>query len=1026
MEPFDAILRFLADVRRALGRVALGEAVFATSTLLGLAALLALALANGLGLGDGRWGWALGLAGLVAAGLAVRVLLVRPTRARRDDAALALWVEAKAPAFGSALVSAVEAGRLKRQGGETAALGFSPALADETASLAGALVRRVDIRGLPDRTRLQRLQLGALCTLALMVGLGVAAPDFYTEGAHHLTSAGPADEEGEDRLVDVAVSQLDVEVVAPAYAGLKPRPMARSAGDIEALAGSEVRFEATALYPASGAALVLESDPEARWMLNLERDGTLKGQFKVGKDDRYQFVLMGADGEVLRERTWRQVQVRPDLPPEMTLLLPENDLEVKPNDQIGFFYEASDDLGLDRVELVVVDGDGKELVRKAVSESAGSKLEKDDATVDVAALGLDPGDSAEVYFEGIDRNDVSGPGIGKSVARRLTLYSPADEHDRLLQALRQLLESMLDVLANRLESEVSRDRPDLVATFADTHLGISNATAAVLETMEGLIAAVSTDALATDELRTALREVRDELQAIHTQERAHIDKWVEDRDLVEPRVLVTLLAQSNDEAVTSLETGILRLKKLIDGALKEAILEAGREMMDTQNEMMELLKQLKDNNDPAAREAAMRKLKKLQEKLKELQQKLARLQERSPYENQNAAQRPSERQEEAKSLESQMAQIQKLLEEGKVEEAMKLLEELSKSTQEMMAGLSDDLQNIGGAGASSEARRQMTEMKQSLDELADGQRGLQRETGETGDAIDERQGKALMEKAQEELGEMRAEAKQLREELGKVPEKSLATEDKKALEELERAADRLEQALEKTRLEEAEKESNQVCDGAGKLSKEVGESEARESNEQRLSDLRDAMKGLDEAKVMAEKLAERMGKLRPKPGEGLSEGESKRMGELGKSQEQLGERLEQLKQRLEQLDKEMPGLKDAMQQSLDGAGQAMGEAKKELGDKRASSAKQKQQEALEKLQEAQQQLNEQMQKQQQQGGDNDETTGVNDPKAKVGIPKDDPNAKARNLRAEIIKAMQEKAPEQYKEVIRRFYEELTK
>jgi uncharacterized protein YjbJ (UPF0337 family) len=115
-----------------------------------------------------------------------------------------------------------------------------------------------------------------------------------------------------------------------------------------------------------------------------------------------------------------------------------------------------------------------------------------------------------------------------------------------------------------------------------------------------------------------------------------------------------------------------------------------------------------------------------------------------------------------------------------------------------------------------------------------------------------------------------------------------------------------------------------------------------------------------------------------------------------------------------------------MEGALEGAGKAMGEAKQELNGKKPKGAQGKQQEALEKLQEAQQSLDEMMKQQQQNGGQTEDQTGVNDPKAKVGIPKDDPYASPRLLREEILRAMQEKAPDAYKDAIRKFYEELTK
>jgi len=1025
MEPFDATLRFLAEVRRELAKVARAEVFFAALMAIAVAVVFGFGVASALGVGAGRWGWVplgFGVAGIV--GLAWW-LGVRPGRARKDDSELALWVEAQVPGLESGLVTAVQAAPLIRsQAPET--LGFSPALASAAALRTAERTRNVEVSRLPDRTRLAKLRWGALGAVVALGVVALAAPDFYTRGAVHLTSAPPADTDGDGRVVDVVVSQLDVEIKAPPYTHLKPRRVPRSAGDIEAFKGSEVKFTGTVLYPATAAALVLESNPEARWMLELETDGTVRGGLRVGQDDRYQIVLTDPDGELIKERVWRKVVAKEDRAPEVTLLLPETDLEVKPEGEIAFFFETSDDLGLEKVELVVQGEDGKELVRRVVNAAAGETLVKDDATVEVAKLGLEPGQSADVWFEGTDQNNMEGgPGVGKSASRKLTLYSPADEHDQILSDLRAVVEKMLDVLADRLESPVDKGRPDLIAQFAEAHAGMLMQTGAVLAEMDRLSGLLSTDPLASEGMRDGVRAIRDSLTGVNEQERAHLAKWDADPDLVEPRVWVTLLQQTNEESVTVLEQGILQLKKLIDGALKDAILEAGREMLDTQNEMMEILKELKEKNDPAAREAALKKLQQLQKKLQELQQKLAKLQEKTPYENQNPAQRPSENQEEAASLQDKMQEIQKLLEEGKVDEAMKMLEELSKSTQEMMAGLQDDLDSIGGGGGSSESKRKLSEAKEELDQLANGQRGLQREANEAGKEIDERQRKELMQKAQAELDEMRGEAKKIRDELGKAKTGGLHPDDKASLEKLEGAAAELEQAIENARAGDAQGKAGEVSGGSEQLGNEIGESEAREMDRDRLSELRSSMDHLKQAGEAAKALGEKLAGMQPKPGEGLTPKEGQQMSQLGKQQGELEQKLKSLQEKMKGLGEEMPEVGDAMKDALEQAGKAMGEAKGELEGKKPGSAQEKQQEALEKLQEAQQNLDEQM-KQQQQNGQSDDNNGLNDPKAKVGIPKDDPYASPRNLREEILKAMGERAPDAYRDAIRKFYEELTK
>lgn len=1025
MEPFDATFRFLADVRRELAKVARGEVVFAALIVAALAVLLGFGTALALDVGPARWGWLpLGLGALALAALVWR-LGVRPGRRRRDATELALWVEERVDGLESGLVTAVQAAPMvQASAADAGTLGFSPALATAAASRTAVRVRAVRPDRLPDRTRLSRLRWGALGTAAALALIALIAPEFYARGAQHLTAA-PLDDGEEGRLVDVAVSQLDLEVRAPSYTDLKPRRIPRSAGDVEAFEGSEVRFSGTTLVPATSAALVLESAPESRWMLELESDGTLRGAFQVGANDRYQFVLVDLEGELVRERVWRRVTAREDRAPEITLLLPETDLEVKPEAEVSFFFEATDDLGLAKIELVIQDEDGDELVREALGAAVGETIVKDDATVQVARLGLEPGESADVWFEAFDQNSVSGPGIGKSAKRKLTLYSPADEHDEILADLKQLIERMLDVLADRLESPVDKQRPDLISGFARAHNDMLTQTMGILGEMDRLSRLLSTDPLASSALRDGLRGVRDNLGGVNEQERAHLAKWDEQPDLVEPRVWVTLLEQTNDESVDVLEQGILHLKKLIDGALKDAILEAGREMLETQNEIMELLKELKETNDPAAREAVLKKLDKLRQKLRELQQKLARLQERAPYENQNPAQRPSQNQQDAKSLAEQMAEIERLLEEGKIDEAMKMLEELSKSTQEMMAGLQNDLEGIGGGG-NRQQMRQMAEVSGELERLANGQRGIQGETSEAGRQIDERQRQELMERAREQLDDMRGRAQQIREQLGQAGGEGLHPDDQATLEGLEGAAAELEQALENAQIGEAQGKASQVAEGARSLGQEIGESEAREMERQRLEALREAMEQLEQAGQAAQQLAEELANMKPEPGQGLTPEEGKRLGQLGAEQGELDQRLQQLQEKVHQLEEAIPQVGEALREPLEQAEQAMQEATRELEERRPGGAQQNQQEALEKLQQAQQQLKEAMEQQQDNAGQTDEMTGINDPRAEVGIPEDNPNAGPRDLREEILRAMGERAPESYKDAIRKFYEELTK
>ncbi|PIE17186.1 MAG: hypothetical protein CSA66_06435 [Proteobacteria bacterium] len=769
--------------------------------------------------------------------------------------------------------------------------------------------------------------------------------------------------------------------------------------------------------------MVLESSPEDRWAQALGADGTVRGGFHVDQPDRYQFVLTEPDGTVVRERTWRAVSARADAAPEVQLLLPESDLEVKPTDDVAFFFEASDDYGLDRVELVVMSDRGQELGRATVRAPKGERLCRGDHTVSVARLGLEAGDSAEVWFEAVDLNSLTGPGVTRSQARRLTLYSPEAEHERLLARLDAVIDAMIDVLADRLESPVEeRDRFRL-RDYVSIGQGISAKQGKILNSLTALLGGLSTDALASQELRDGIRQVRDRLQDVQDQEAVHLRKAVIGSATAHDRVMVSLLYGANEEGVAETETGVLTLDELLDQSRKDSILDAGRELLETQHEIMELLKKIKDTKDPEALQQAMKKLDRLQKKLAKLQDELSKLRERVPYENQNRSQRPSDNQVSMKDMKSTMDRIQELLAQGKVDEAMKLLEELNKSTQELMASLQDDLERGGGMSAAAQQKAQ--ELSTKLDELADGQRGLRSETGEVDRQISERQARQLQQRAKQALESAKAQAEALKQTLEGVDRAPLHDSDREALEALEEAAESLEQEVADGKVGEAAERARELAEQVEALEREVGESEARELDEARLAGLKAGREELDKGQAQAEALAKELAGLQPKPGEGLEPGEASEVKRLGERQEQLRERLKQLKDALPELDKEMPGIEAEMSEPLDKAGQSMSEARDQLGDKRPGKASDKQQEALEQIEKAQQKMSEQMQ-QRQAGNDGQEQQGPNDPNAKVEIPKEDPYATPRDFRRELLDAMRERAPDQYRDAIEEFYKGLMK
>ncbi len=1016
----ERIERYLARLRRRWGLVSAAEAACGALVVLLATTAVALALASALGVGTGRWAWTvLGVGAGLAGALAWR-LYGRPLRVRRTDERLALWVEGRVADLHSGVVTSVQtASHLRAGAAADPGLGFSPALARAAAHRTARTLSRTPAESLVSTARLRRLGLASAGAVAAWALLALTAPELVADGWRAL-SGGPALAAARDdgRVVDVAVGDLGFRLNYPPYLNLQPRTLERATGDLSAVAGTEVQFTGVTLFPAREVVLVLESDPEARWPLELSSDGVVRGAMRVGAPDRYQFVLSDARGRIVRERTWRTIDARPDATPEVRLMLPESDLEVHAGDEIPMVYEASDDYGLDRVDLAFA-VEGGEPQRRAIKHPKGERSSRGSENLSVATLGLEPGQSADVWFEAVDQNSVTGPGVGASVKRRVTLYSPEAEHEALLTALDQLIQQMIDVLAERLESPVEAKNPLQLGTYLSVQGAIADASDAMMRRFERVIAAASTDPLAGDPLREGLRKGYDRLDEVHGQERAQLTKAAA-RDFGGPRpeVTVSLLAGVNDEVAVELETTILALKALLDRGRQDKILDKGRELLEAQNDLMKLLEELRDKGGDELAAAANEKLDQLERSLKKMEQEMAKLADRVPYDNQNASQRSGDVEGDMQSIQSQLDQVRQLIKEGRIEEALKMMEAMNRASQEMMASLQDGFG--GGQRMSAQAQQAMNQLQNQLGQVRDGQQGVHDETSE----LEQRAREQQTEQLKEAMQGLREQARQVEERIGGADGEPLHPADRKALEQLKQAAGELGERLEAGDPRGALEAAKRLSQGAPALGEEIGHGEQREMDVDRAEAMRDAAQRLGQGGRTAGEIAGQLEKMQPQPGQGASPREAQEMQRLGKRQGQLEQQLGEAGKMLEQLDEgQLPGVRERLQQMLDQAGKAMKDAKGDLDGKRLPGARENQQKALEQLGEAMDDIDEHMKPSDDRGAGGVGTSG---PRQKVEIPDADAYKVPAEFREELLRAMKERAPEKFKQDIERYYEELVK
>ncbi|MCB9727665.1 MAG: DUF4175 family protein [Deltaproteobacteria bacterium] len=1020
-DPIERIHTYLHALRRRLDRVGAAEAGLAALACFGLALLAALLLGALLGPGPGRWGWLLIGAGLTGSGALAFTLWRRPRAGRASDEALARWVEARVSHLDSGLITTVQAREAMRTGDVHRWPGFSASLARATAGATATRLDGASPEALVDTTR--RTRLARLAAVVVVGGLSAVAlsPGFFADGARALVVPPPAAADPGVREVEVALSDLSLRLIYPAYMDLQPRDVPRSSGDLSAVAGTEVRFSGRTTLPATSAVMEFESDPDSRWPVELEEGGVARGLFRVGSSDRYRFLLTTSDGEVVRESRWRTIEARPDLAPDIRLLLPEADLEVHPDEEVSFLYEGVDDHGLDKVEMVI-SRDGAEPERRLLRQAAGERSARGNESLAVSPLGLEPGDGVEVWFEASDLNTVSGPGVGKSAVRRLTMHSPEAEHEERLADMERLLEQLVGALADRLESPIDEDDPLELPRYVAAQQAVSESVGRALETFRALVEALETDVLAADGLRDTLAQVLDGLQGHHDQEAAQLRQAAVGAGLTRrPVELLAVLTALNDEGVGDMEEAIWTLKKSLDQSRTDKLLEAGRELLDTQADLMKLLEQMKAGPDDALTRDAERKLDQLMKRLADMQKDLGKLGERSPYENQNMQTEPSDTQQEMSSIHDQAEEIRKLLREGKIDEAMKKLEELNRQTQEMMAQLQSEMGD--GSQMAGPTRRKLQELGQRMGEVADGQRGVHDETDALRQKMAERQRQEMQARLDEVMKDAADKARELEKKLAETPEAELPASDKEALRQLRQKAHELRKSVESQELESARDQAKKVAGECNGLGTEVGETESRELDEARAVALKDAIAKLGQGEKLAQDIADALDALQQQMQGPPSAGERGQMGQLGQRQGDLERAVGELREKLQSMEGEVPGIGDELDPALEGAGEAMQRASEQLEGEAPDEAARHQREAMDRLQQAQKALQKKMQSDprgQQEG------VGTDESRKKVAIPEAEDYRAPEAFRQELMKAMKERAPERFKRAIDRYYEELVK
>lgn len=235
-------------------------------------------------------------------------------------------------------------------------------------------------------------------------------------------SSGPYVSETRHITVYDPIELRGVEIAThyPEYLRFPDRIETLTNGDVAAPIGSKVTVRVVVNTPLASGKLTWEDGRGQDLAVDPQRKNTARASFDVDESRHYSFEVTDIDGQVARSLGPSEVFALVDRPPTVDLFEPSRLVETHPFGEVTFSAKATDDFGVERVELVCLrftpDGTSEQRLPLALKRPSDEEVplpEVVDAYLKLLLEQVDPPlKAAEIlswYLEAKDRKPENPP-----------------------------------------------------------------------------------------------------------------------------------------------------------------------------------------------------------------------------------------------------------------------------------------------------------------------------------------------------------------------------------------------------------------------------------------------------------------------------------------------------------------------------------------------------------------------------------------------------------------------------------------
>lgn len=263
-------------------------------------------------------------------------------------------------------------------------------------------------------------------------------------------------EDGRSKRYPLTINQVprieyaSVSFVYPEYTGLSPKTRLVGEAPIRTYEGTEITLTLTSNRPLDAGELTV--DGNAIVMSPRTEANTVSGAFVLSRAGRLDASVIDIDGRNSDDSVGLALEILPDDAPNVAVASPGRHSLATPTAKIPIVIEASDDLGVERIELMRNHNQSNDARERLYTAESIQTIADGVSMLDLEALGVQPGDTLEYYATATDTRP-GAPQTEASEAFQLRIISQ-DEYREFMQSqmtaedLNQKYGDMMDQIEN--------------------------------------------------------------------------------------------------------------------------------------------------------------------------------------------------------------------------------------------------------------------------------------------------------------------------------------------------------------------------------------------------------------------------------------------------------------------------------------------------------------------------------------------------------------------------------------------------